>query len=318
MEKVKTMKHDQMWITMTDDKQVNLHKWYQEGEQPKAIVQIAHGMAEHMDRYSDFAVFLVKNNVFVYGNDHRGHGKTGKRTGQLGFLAEKDGFERITDDLLAINEKIHHDYPNVPVFLLGHSMGSFLARRYIQKYPDTVTGVILSGTAGDPGVLGQIGIWLAKWEMKKYGIHSPSAFLNELIFGQYNKRIKKKRTDFDWLTRDKRIVQSYIQDPLCGFICTTSFYYELLSGLKLIHNPEEMGKTPKDLPMFIFSGAEDPVGNYGKGVQKVIQQYEDIGMTVEWKIFPEARHEMLNELNRHEVYEMIIEWINRHASVKKN
>lgn len=305
------LNHEQNWITTSDGQELLLYKWFKKDQTPVAIIQIAHGMAEHMGRYQDFARFLVENDIFVFGNDHRGHGKTGVKSAQLGFFAKEHGFERVTDDLYEITLLIKEQYPETPIFLCGHSMGSFLMRRYIQKYSEPLAGVILSGTAGDPGILGGIGLWIARREKKTKGVTAPSPFLNKLIFGNYNRKIKNPKTAFDWLTREESVVQEYIADPLCGYICTTSFYEDLLSGLRLIHRPEELAKTPAAIPLFIFSGAEDPVGSYGKGIVQVINQYEQNGNPVTWKIYPGGRHEMLNEKNRHEVFADILEWINR-------
>lgn len=300
---------EQTWITTSDGEELLLYKWYEKEQNPDAIIQIAHGMAEHMGRYDEFARFLVERKIFVFGNDHRGHGKTGKKKETLGFFANGNGFERVTEDLNEVTHLIKKQYPATPLFLLGHSMGSFLVRRYIQKYQEPLTGVILSGTAGNPGIAGTIGIWLARKEKKKRGATARSSFLNNLIFGNYNRKIKNPRTVFDWLSRDENIVREYMADPFCGFICTTSFYEDLLNGLRCIHKQEELAKTPKDVPFFIFSGTDDPVGNYGKGVNEVINLYKQNGNPVTEKLYPGGRHEMLNEINRHEVYSDIFEWI---------
>lgn len=304
------MRHERIWLKTSDGREILLYVWCKKGHTPKAIVQIAHGMVEHMGRYADFAHFLLKHDIYVYGNDHRGHGKTGEKSGQLGFFADEEGFERVTDDLHIVTQWIKEQYPLTPLFLFGHSMGSFLVRRYLQKYREPLAGVLLSGTANDPGILGTFGIWLAKWK-KKRGAKRPSPLLNKLIFGSYNRKITDPHTPFDWLSRDEKMVQAYIDDPLCGFICTVSFYEDLLTGLRLIHRPEEMAKTSNEVPLFIFSGKEDPVGNYGKGVEKVIQLYKENGNPIHSKIYPGGRHEMLNEINRDEVYNDILSWLNK-------
>ncbi len=307
------MNREQTWIITKDGETLLLYKWYEKDTTPIALVQIAHGMAEHMGRYEEFARFLVEQQIFVFGNDHRGHGKTGERKGPHGFFAVENGFERVTDDLHTVTQMIRKQYPETPLFLLGHSMGSFLVRRYIQKYHEPLAGVILSGTAGDPGTLGAAGIWLARREKKKRGATVKSSLLNNLIFGSYNRKIKNPETVFDWLSRDEKTVQEYMADPLCGFICTTSFYEDLLTGLRLIHRSEELTKTPKNLPIFIFSGTEDPVGNYGKGVEEVIGLYKKHGNPVTGKLYPGGRHEMLNEINRYEVYTDVLEWIRKQS-----
>jgi len=297
------------WKTMNDGAEVYVKKWFDETKQPKAIVQLAHGMAEHIERYDAFAQFLVENDIFVYGNDHRGHGKTGEKAGIHGYFADVNGFERVVEDLFEISQSIRSDYANVPLFLMGHSMGSFLARRYIQKYSDLIHGVILSGTGGNPGLAGKIGKYIAKRQMKRFGSKTPSDTLNKLIFGSYNKGFESN-TGFEWLTRDQVEVHKYMNDPYCGFVCTSGFFYDLMNGLEVIHLDSEIQRIRKDLPMLIFSGDQDPVGAKTKGLVKTIQQYKNNGITnIDYTFYPEGRHEMLNELNRDEVYKDVLNWI---------
>lgn len=278
--------------------------------EPKAIVQIAHGMAEHIDRYDEFARELVKNDFSVYGNDHRGHGKTAGTKENLGYFADEDGFSMVVEDMHQLTLKIREVYPTAPIILFGHSMGSFLARKYIQVYGGELTGVILSGTGGDPGFLGKMGLLLAKNEAKRKGAKTPSPLLDKLAFGNFNKPFKPARSDFDWLSRDQEAVEKYIQDPLCGNISSAGFFQDLFEGLMSIHKPAEIRKTPKDLPIFLLSGSKDPVGNNSKGVLQVYQSYLQAGIKdITYKLYEDGRHEMLNEINKHEVYEDIINWI---------
>lgn len=297
---------------MNDQVEIYLQSWTRE-EPPKAIIQIAHGMAEHIDRYDDFARFLVQKGIYVFGNDHRGHGKTGEKMGNLGYFSEKDGFDRGVLDLYHIFTYIKDQYPNIPYIILGHSMGSFLVRRLIQKFPDiSFSAVILSGTAGNPGIAGKLGQIIAKREMKKLGKTAQSHLMNKLIFGAYDKAFKDEKSIFSWISSDKNTVKEYIDDPLCGFVCSTSFYYELLRGLELIHKDEEVAKVNKKLPLFIFSGEEDPVGAKTRGVKKVIEQYKKHGISeMDYKFYQGGRHEMLNEINKMEVYDDVYEWITR-------
>lgn len=304
------MKSVTCWKTMNDGTDIFVKKWTDESKHPKAIVQLAHGMAEHIERYDAFAQFLVNNNIFVFGNDHRGHGKTGEKSGIFGYFADENGFERVVDDLYEITQMIQTEYPNLPLFLMGHSMGSFLVRRYIQKYSN-IDGVILSGTGGNPGFAGKIGKYIAKRQMKKLGRKTPSLTLNKLIFGTYNKGFESK-TGFEWLTRDEKEVKKYMEDPYCGFVCTSGFFYDLLDGLEVIHRDSEIQHIRKDLPMFIFSGDQDPVGAKTKGIQKMIRQYKENGLTnIDYIFYPNGRHEMLNERNREEVYTDVLHWIQK-------
>jgi alpha-beta hydrolase superfamily lysophospholipase len=177
------MKIASCWITMDDQVELYVKRWIMEEEtQPRAILQLSHGMAEHIERYDDFARFLVSKGIFVFGNDHRGHGHTGEKAELYGFFSEDDGFERVVDDLYEINKQIQKEYPNVPIFLMGHSLGSFLARRYIQKYADSINGVIISGTGGNPGLAGKLGKWIAKSEIRKKGLKTPSPLLKSPFF----------------------------------------------------------------------------------------------------------------------------------------
>lgn len=295
---------------MDDGVDIHLKSWKDEERAPKAVLQLVHGMAEHIERYSHFAKFLVEKGFIVYGNDHRGHGLTGERMGTLGFFADENGFDRVVNDLYSINRVIQTENPGIPIFLLGHSLGSFLVRRYIQCYSETIQGVILSGTRGNPGWAGKIGKLIAKIEIRTKGAKTPSPLLSLLSFGSFNKGIDKPRTEFDWLTRNDIIVDDYIQDPLCGFICSSGFFLDLFSGLEKIHDSESIKKIRKNLPILIFSGEKDPVGDNLSGVKKVVSQYKQNGLlNLETCFFENARHEMLNEINREEVYDLVLHWL---------
>lgn len=304
------MNETSIFLTMDDEVEVYVRRWEKPDTEPSAILQIAHGMAEHVERYDAFAKFLNEQNIFVVGNDHRGHGKTGEKSGQLGYFARHHGFDRVVDDAYAVTEWIQKEYRDVPIFLMGHSMGSFLARRYMQKYATSVDGVILMGTAGSPGPAVKVGKLIAKLEMKKNGPTKPSERLDKMAFGSYNKNIPNPKTSFDWLSRDAKEVEKYVNDPLCGFVCSAGFFYDLFTGLEVIHHKALIQSIPKELPVFILSGDQDPVGDYSKGVQKVIDQYKNAGLqNITSKFYEGARHELLNETNRDEVYNDIYQWI---------
>lgn len=296
------------WMTVSDHSKVYVKKWFKQNEQPKAIVQIAHGMAEHIERYNDFATFLVNNNIFVYGNDHRGHGKTGEQQGRFGYFSDTNGFRRVATDIYELTNHIKSEYPNTPLFLFGHSMGSFLARKYIQDYSLLIDGVILSGTGYHTKVTTQ----LAKRLAEKLSPKEKSNLLNKLVFQAYNKKIPRHETEFDWLTRDKQAVQQYIADPYSGFVPTARFFYDLMDGLQMIQQKEANQSIRKELPIFIMSGDADPVGNYGKGIWKTAHYYRSVGLKdLKVMLFAGGRHELLNEINKDEVYETIYEWITR-------
>lgn len=293
------------WITMEDKVEVYLKKWYST-EQPKAIVQLAHGMVEHINRYHHFAQFLVNQGIFVYGNDHRGHGHTGEKQGLLGYFAEEDGFGKTVTDLHVITKKIKQDHPDTPLFLFGHSMGSFIARNYLQKYSGEIDGVILSGTGYFPPVKSMVGKRIAAILPPR----KESKLMNSLSFGNYNRKIKNKTTSFDWLTGDDSAVQDYIADGHSGYIPTARFFYDLMTGL-ITMNDQTLNQTiRKNLPMLIISGDADPVGDYAKGIWKTAHQYERTGMeNITTMLFTDGRHELLNEVNKEEVFASIYHWL---------
>lgn len=304
------MKRKQWKVDTKDGKSLQAYRWQQEDLEAQGIVYIAHGMAEHSLRYEPFIEFLTANGFIVYANDHRGHGKSRAPSEPRGYFAKQDGFEKVVDDLALLLELIIDTKGDLPLFLFGHSMGSLLVRRLIQRYRFPINGVLLSGTAGDPKWLGTLGLFIAKTEKFLRGAKKPSPLMNRLIFGNYNKAFSPQRTDFDFLTREQIAVDDYIKDEDCGFICTTSFYVDLLEGTLKLHEDEEVAKIPKDLPIFLFSGDTDPVGDFGKGVQAVYEQYLAHDMTqVSIKLYEEGRHEMLHEINKMEVYTDILNWL---------
>lgn len=289
-------------------------KWEDESQgTAKGIVQIAHGMAEHIERYDVFAKSLTREGYIVYGNDHRGHGKTGTEGNLFGFFAEENGFDKVVADMLQLTNIIKKNHPNAPIFLFGHSMGSFLSRRYIQTHGEQLAGVILSGTGGDPGLIGKIGIGVAKLESRRKGKKSQSPLMNKLTFGSYNKAFGSTRTEFDWLTRDDKEVDKYIQDPLCGGIFTAGFFYDLVSGVAKVNNDSANKNILPELPMYFVAGDKDPVGNFSKGVLQAADMYKQIGIKdVTVQLYENSRHEILNELNKEEVFQDVMNWLDKH------
>lgn len=294
---------------------IHVNKWaLQNNIKPKGIVQIAHGMAEHIERYSNFAMELNKNGYIVYGNDHRGHGRTANSLESLGYFADNDGWNLVVEDMYKLTNMIKNENIQLPIFLFGHSMGSFLSRSYIQRYGNEINGVILSGTGGSTGLLGDIGIFLVKNEIKKMGKKFRSKKMDKLSFGSFNKAFKPNRTDFDWLSRDTKEVDKYIDDELCGKIFTTGFFYDMLTGIKNLNKKENIKNIPKTLPIYFISGDKDPVGKNTRGVLQAFNSYRKAGIkNIKYKFYKDARHEILNEINREEVYKDIIEWLNEHC-----
>lgn len=309
------MNHHTRWLTMDDNHPIHIKSWLP-NEEPKAIVQLAHGMVEHMNRYHEFAAFLTNHQIAVYGNDHRGHGQTGLAADQLGFLSTSNGFERITKDCITVTKWIKEKHPNIPILLIGHSMGSFVSRYYITKEPQLIQGVILIGTGFQPSALLTVGKTLAKTFGKLNGKQTKAPILNSITFFGYNKGTNHS-TPMDWLCSDEKVTQQYIQDPLCGFIPTNQFFYDLYNGIQSIQSKKNAGSIPKDLPLLFLSGLDDPVGSYGKGVKKAFTFYQDIGLhNIDYKLYPNARHELLHEMDKEEIFQSILKWINKQIYCK--
>jgi alpha-beta hydrolase superfamily lysophospholipase len=293
---------------------IYVYNWRPDEEaQIKGIVQIAHGMAETAARYERFAQALTDNGYMVYIHDHRGHGNTAKTIENLGYLAEKDGFKWLVEDVHKLSEIIKRENPALPLFLFGHSMGSFVTQRYIMLYGKELKGTVLSGSNGKQGPILNIGAFLAKREAKRNGRKTQSSKLDRLSFGSFNNAFKPNRTAFDWLSRDNDEVDKYIKDPFCGTVFTCGFFYDFLSGLKEIEKDENIALVPKDLPIFIFAGDKDPVGKNGKGIIRLFNTYKKFNIKdVTYKLYKDGRHEMLNESNRDEVMSDVINWLNHH------
>ncbi|HFL2394841.1 alpha/beta hydrolase [Clostridioides difficile] len=292
------------------------YKWEDENiKKPKAVIQIAHGMAETAQRYETFAKVLTKNGYIVYINDHRGHGKTAKIIENVGHLAEKEGFRCLVEDMYTLTNIIKKENEDLPIYLFGHSMGSFASQRYIMDYSNNLSGLILCGSNGKQGIILNLAHLIINREIKKYGRRSKSNKINNLIFGGEIIR-RNEKTKFDWLSRDKEQVEKYINDPFCGVVCSCGFFYDLVQGLKEIEDKENLKKVPFDIPIYIISGDKDPIGKNGKGVLRLRDRYIKLGVKdVTCKLYKDGRHELLNEINREEVFEDIICWLNNKIEI---
>lgn len=294
---------------VADHKAIYYHHWPSQGS-ARGQLLIAHGMAEHGKRYARFAQFLNKAGFGVWAIDHRGHGLTAGKAA-VGYFEDGDFWQKAQQDLSTLLLHIKKD-PALPVFFLGHSMGSLLGRDFILKNAQHLNGAIFSGTAGDPGFLGKIGMLIAKMEAFFKGRKKLSPLLNQLSFGQFNQPFKPNRTDFDWLSRDDKEVDKYINDPICGTVFTTGFFIDLLKGVNKINHTKTYQATDKAFPILLIAGDMDPVGDMGKGVKEVYSKYQKASLQdVTCKLYHNARHEILNETNRIEVMEEIIQWINK-------
>lgn len=278
--------------------------WLPEGE-PKAVIQLVHGMAEHIDRYDATARALADAGFAVVGHTHLGHGTAAKIKGYFG---EKDGWQHLIDDVHVLRQRVQQHQQGVPYILLGHSMGSFIVRCYLMQYAEGLAGAILSGTGFFPKPVALLGLGVANLVCLFGGEKKPSRLINGIAFGGSNKLFKPARTDFDWLTRDEAIVDSYVADPYCGFIFTGGGYRDFFTGLN--HLTKVQG-VPENLPVLLFSGEKDPVGS-GDGVNKVAKQLRAAGVKqVDVKLYPDGRHEMFNELNREAVWQDVAAWVEK-------
>jgi alpha-beta hydrolase superfamily lysophospholipase len=275
-------------------------------------------MAEHSLRYERLARRLCDEGFEVWAADQRGHGKTADpavndpgRGGLLGHNADRDGFFRVVTDIDILNAKIRETNPGLPLYLLGHSWGSFIAQAYIEKHGSRLAGCALSGTRGPDGFLA-LGAPILAFLAACKGGRRGSRLIRAMSDGSYNKPFRPNRTPFDWLSRDEKEVDAYIADPLCGFLCSAGFYRDMVGGLKAIHTREAMAGIPRDLPIYLFCGTADPVGNMGNGPTALVNAYRSLGIEdLEFVLYPDARHELLNETNREEVTGNLIAWLER-------
>ena len=282
--------------------------WSPENGEIKAVVQLAHGMAEHGERYEEMAGYLCEQGYAFIINDHAGHGRSVRSNDDLGYFnGDKNtagaGFVEDVHKLTLIAKEEF----NKPVILMGHSMGSFVTRHYITKYASDIIGAIICGTAG-PNPAAAAGVLMASLVEKAKGAKFKSEFINGLAFGTYNKRFEK-RTAFDWLSVNKENIDKYIADDYCGFLFTVSGYKNLFELLKFVSEPGAFEKTPSDLPMYLIAGTDDPVGMYGKGVKTVFDKFRETGhKNVQIKLYEGLRHEIHNEDERFAVYADIASW----------
>ena len=278
--------------------------------EPRAIVQIIHGIAEYIDRYDEFMSFLADNGIIAVGTDHLGHGKSIESEEQTGFFAYENGWDYAVRDEEVLRLAMHENYPELPIIVFGHSMGSFMTRTLLIRYPDAFNAAIISGTGNQGSALVNGGLFMGNLVTGLKGAHHYSKFLNNLAFGSYNKIYENPKTEYDWLSRDEANVQKYIDDPLCGFIPTCSLFRDMMTGVKFITNKKNLTAMNKDMPVYFMSGDMDPVGECGKGVQKAYNNFLEAGMKdVSIKLYPGGRHEMLNEINKDEVYSDILTWL---------
>jgi len=277
--------------------------------QPKAVLQIVHGIAERVERYDHFANYLNSLGYLVVAEDHMGHGKSLDENGVRGYF--HGGWFSAVDDTCRLMKDTMAEYPGLPYVLFGHSMGSFMARTILAKYPDCgITAAIICGTGWMPTAALPVMVKVMEGICKKNGEQTPVKQLDDMVFGGYNKRIPNPRTPKDWLTRNEAVVDAYIADPLCGFVASCGLMRDMIKGIHYNQQPRNLKNMKKHLPVFFIAGGEDPVGPYGKGVEQAVAAFKKAGMiNVACRIYPGCRHEILNELNQEEVYKDISDWL---------
>ncbi|MGL4832775.1 MAG: alpha/beta fold hydrolase [Propionibacteriaceae bacterium] len=279
----------------------------------RGLIQIAHGMAEHASRYDELGQRLAAAGWLVVAGDHRGHGARAKANGQLGIFPAR-GYDQIVDDLCVIGQHYRGLDRTLPWIPVGHSMGSFLVRLLASRVGRELAGLVVIGTGSSQGPLAPVAKTVVAREVRKRGVAGASTVMDKLAFGGFNKAFRPTRTPADWLSRDAAQVDAYLADPLCGFVCSAGFYRELIHLVELVNRDDIMRAVPSSLPILLLSGAADPVGRAGSGVRAVERQLRRCGARdVTMKLYPQARHEILNETNRDEVIAMVMSWLDDKA-----
>ncbi|HIX65348.1 MAG TPA: alpha/beta hydrolase [Candidatus Anaerotruncus excrementipullorum] len=292
--------------------QAQIFGWIYQPERARAAVQIVHGMSEHMGRYHEFMRMLAQNGYVACGIDQLGHGRSAGE-GPKGFFAEQDGWKRLLDDQARFGKIVSSELPGLECFLLGHSMGSFIARLYAARYPKALAGLILMGTAR-AGLRTEMAMRMAAAAAKKHGPYFVDHSFDKYLFIPFNQHFSPKVTDFDWLSRDAQAVQQYVNDPACGFTFTTSGLRDLFTLLNSCNQPKCFAALEKSMPLLLVSGEQDPVGEFGMGVTRVYDRYLKAGMQdVELVLYDGARHELLHETNRQQVFQDLLDWLDAHG-----
>lgn len=303
------MKNDFYYPSSDGETQIHAIKWTP-SVKPVAVLQIVHGMVEFIDRYDEFAEYLAGNGIVVVGHDHLGHGQSVASEDRYGFFKLDGGNAALLNDINTLRLNTAESYPDLPYFILGHSMGSFLTRQYLARHSDGLSGAIIMGTGSQPTIMLNVGKGICSLIAAFKGWNYRSKFVDNLAFGAYNKRFEPSRTSRDWLTKDAQIVDSYIANPHCTFLFTVNGYYNLFYSIKDCQNKKNIDKISKDLPVFFVAGKDDPVGNFGKGVEKACEGFLNAGIqNVMLKLYQNDRHEILNETDRETVFDDILKWI---------
>ncbi|MFJ4130657.1 lysophospholipase [Pseudomonas cyclaminis] len=309
------MNHSTFWLTANDRSRLYVNQWMPEGP-VHAVVMLSHGMAEHSGRYARLAEALCGAGYGVYAPDQRGHGRTADE-GTLGLYADKDGWNKVVGDLASLNQHIGQQQAGLPIILLGHSMGSYIAQAYLLHHSASLHGAILSGSNFQPVALYRAARVIARAERLRQGARGRSALIEFLSFGSFNKAFKPNRTAFDWLSRDPAEVDKYINDPLCGFRCTNQLWIDLLGGLQQISKASNLVQIDPGLPILVMGGECDPVSE-GKRLKSLAHALREAGCQhLQLNIYPQARHEVFNETNRDAVIADVLTWLDQALTLRR-
>lgn len=307
-------KEEQMSFLSKDGKTtIHAVKWMPESGEYKAILQITHGMIEYIERYKPFAEYLNEQGFLVVGHDHLGHGASIRSEADWGYFADKNPSDTLVEDMHQLRTIVQKENPGVPYFMMGHSMGSYMLRKYLSIHPEGVAGAVIMGTGSVPDGTMKLGLFLCKVIAAFRGPRYRSRFLQSLSYSKPYKRYDLYGKDYtnSWLSKNVESVKAYYADPRCTFLFTVNGYQGLMEAVLFDNQMENVGKVPKELPMFFVSGADDPVGDLGEGVKKVYDMYKDAGLTdITYKLYENDRHEILNETDRDQVASDIAAWLN--------
>lgn len=298
------------------DSKTKIHaiEWIPE-EKPLAILQIVHGMAEYVDRYDAFARFLAAQGILVVGEDHLGHGKSVAEGNPCGYFCRRDAATVVVRDVHRLKKLTQEAHPGVPYYILGHSMGSFILRNYLCRYGSGISGAVIMGTGMQPRAMVKGGKLLVSLLYPFFGPKHRSRLVNQIAFGSFSKGMETGSPNV-WLSRDPAEVKKYDGDPLCGFVFTLNGFRTLFTLIDRLYEPSYLAQMPRELPVLFVAGDQDPVGENGAAVKRVWESFQKMGMQhTACRLYAGARHEILNETNRREVYEDLSDWILKQAGV---
>lgn len=305
------MKKEEFYFDSRDGQsKIHAVRYTPDTDEILGVVQIVHGMAEYVERYEEFAEFLTGRGFIVTGDDHLGHGKSVPQGGTYGYFCQQDPATVVVRDVHRLKKMTQKLYPNVPYIIVGHSMGSFILRNYLCRYGTGISGAVIMGTGMQSTCSVKLGLAVAAVQKLFCGSKHVSKLIDKCAFGSYNKKFAPARTAVDWLSRDEKKVGAYVKDPMCGFIFTVNGFQTLFELISRIQKRENLEKVPKALPIFMISGDDDPVGEYGKGVRRAYESLKEVGLeNITLKLYEKGRHELLNEVNRDVIMQDIYDWI---------